>query len=232
MERTRGTRDDLHLKPLEYSIGAARSFGFQLDDELVDALVREYRGGTRHSEEEAVASAILRTGLVHSAATYLQQPLAGRYHEPLYHFYILVSATKGALDGLALWLKHRRNLRIGNAQCDFTKQEFRENASWSPPVSIRGPVEAWLKAIRDYSIWIEHRGTMPIIRLVDAVTREHKGYDVLVDRPISEWSQGPDDWGDVDDVGNMALCWKIRLAEFFSWVARDGMKRWEPRPRK
>jgi hypothetical protein len=225
MEETRGTRDDLHLKPLEYSIDAAKSFGFKLDDELLDALVKEYRGGTRHDEEEAVASAILRTGLVHGAATCLQQPLARGYYEPLYHFYVLVSATKGALDGLALWLRHRRNLPIRNAQCDFTKARFREKVDWSPPVSIRGLVETWLDAIRDYSIWIEHRGTMPIARLVDPVTGEHKGYDVLVDRATSAWSCDPDDWGDVDDAGNMALCWRTRLAEFFSWVARDGMKR-------
>jgi hypothetical protein len=225
MERTTGVRKDVGLKTLQHSLDGAKSLGFQLDDAVLHRLVSEYQGGGHQDEQEAVASAILKTALVHRATVHLEEPGGCGYYEAQYHLYVLVSATKGALDTLALWLKFRRKLKIGDTECDFTKDVFRNRLGASFPENIRGQVEDWLKHVRELSIWLEHRGTIPIIRTIDPVTREHRSFELLVDR-VNRTSCTNDDYADnTESLTIMAFDWRKRLADLVSAGIRYGVER-------
>jgi hypothetical protein len=226
MERTTGVRKDIGLKTLQHSVDAAKSLGFQLDDAVLHRLVSEYQGGGHQDEQEAVASAILKTALVHRATVHLEEPERCSNYEAQYHLYVLVAATKGALDSLALWLKFRRKLlKMKNHQCDFTKDEFRKRVGASFPDSIRGQVEDWLKQVRDLSIWLEHRGTIPIIRTLDPVTGEHRSYELLVDRVNRTSCTNPDYGDNTENITIMASHWRKRVADFVSAGIRYGVER-------
>ena len=220
-----GVRKDVGLKTLQHSIDGAKSLGFQLNDAVLHRLVSEYQGGGHQDEQEAVASAILKTGLVHRATVHLEEPGGCGSDEAQYHLYVLVAATKGALDSLALWLNLRMKLNLTNAQCDFTKDVFRDRLGVDFPQNIARQVDDWLKQVRDLSIWLEHRGTVPIIRTVDSVTGEHRSYEVLMDR-VNRTSRTNDDYGDnTENLTIMASPWRKRVADFVSANIRYGVER-------
>ena len=219
----KGTREDTGVLAIEYALDGAKAFGFDLPNDLASRLRELYRKEDYERETEAVASALLKTGLVHEAARRLLKPEEGSYYEPQYHFHVLISATKAALDGLALWLKERKNLAVRDVNCDFTKEHYREKLTVSIPEDLRARIEHWLDQIRWYSIWQEHRGTMPILRLVDSVTGEHRTFEVLVDRANSDSQRLLEERLDTEDLGTLATYWPRRLAGFVSAFIQYGL---------
>ena len=208
---------------IQYALDGAKAFGFELTGDLASRLLEEYRTDDRELETEAIASALLKAGLVHEASRRLLKPEDGSYYEPQYHFHVLISSTKAALDGLALWLNLRRNLGLDGPACDFTKKRYRQALSIHFPSEVRGLIEHWLDQIRWYSIWQEHRGTMPILRLVDAVTGEHRTFEVLVDRANSDSQRLLEERLDTEDIGTLATYWPRRLADFVLAFTRYGL---------
>lgn len=218
-----GARQQTGVLAIEYALGGAKAFGFELNAELAARLIEEYRTDDRELQMEAIASALLKTGLVHEASRRLLQPEEGSHYAPQYDLHVLISSTKAALDSLAFWLKLRKNLKVRDPECDFTKERYRQVLRVSFPEEVRGLIEHWLDDIRLYSVWLEHRGTMPILRLVDSVTGEHRTFEALVDRANVDSRKPLEDQLDTEDLGMLATHWPRRVADFVSAFIRYGL---------
>ena len=64
---------------------------------------------------------------------------------------------------------------------------------------------------------------MPILRLVDAVTGEHRTFEVLVDRANSDSQRLLEERLDTEDIGTLATYWPRRLADFVLAFTRYGL---------